>query len=86
MKLVDLSFFVFDHRQNMEGYKLADKKVRLFNLNIENTLVIKTLPLNHFSVVDTHGKKHRKHNLPQNELDDLVFKLRRQNNNCDKPS
>ena len=55
IELINLSFLVLDNSQNMEGHKLANKNTDIVNLDVENPLIVKTFPLDHFSVVNTYG-------------------------------
>lgn len=59
----------------MHRHKLANQVVGLLDFDIENALVVQTLSLDHFSVVDADSQQYRVHNLAQDELDNLVFEL-----------
>lgn len=59
----------------MEGDQLAYKLVGLLCLNIDDSLVVDLLPLNHLTMMNSCCQQDRVHNLTQDELDDLVLKL-----------
>jgi hypothetical protein len=55
IELINLSFLVLDDCQNVEWYELADQDTDVINFDVENSLVVKTFPLNHLSMVDSYG-------------------------------
>tara|TARA_B110001469_G_C9495870_1_gene247878 strand:- start:181 stop:546 length:366 start_codon:yes stop_codon:yes gene_type:complete len=69
----------------VEWYKFADQPICLFDLNIQNSLVVQALSLNHLSVMDAHCQKNCVHDLAQNELNDLVLELLREEDYDDEP-
>lgn len=69
----------------MERNEPADKHICLLNFNIEYSLVIEGLSLDHFSVMDSHSEKNRVHYLTQNKLNDLILKSLSKNHNSDNP-
>lgn len=55
LELVDLALFVFDDVDHVLRYQFADELVGDVDLHVEDALVVQTLPLNHFSVVNAHS-------------------------------
>ena len=70
----------------MCGNEFANQHVGFIDLNVKDPLVIEALPLEHFAVMDSDGQKNRIHNLPENELNDLVLEGVGHENHNSNPS
>ena len=75
MELINLSLFVFDDIDHVIWNKFTDELIRDINLDIKDSLIVKTFSLNHFSVMDSNGQENGIHDLSENELEILVSKL-----------
>ena len=57
----------------MERHKFTNESICLFDLNIQNPLVVQALSLNHLPVVDADSQQDGVHDLTKDELNDLVL-------------
>jgi hypothetical protein len=85
-KLVNRPVLVLNDAQDMERDKLADELVCLLNFNFQNLFVVKTLSLDHLTMMDSNTKEDSVHDLSQDELNDLIFKHFSLQNDHNEPS
>ena len=68
-----MPLLVFDDIYHVVGDKLADELIRDIDLDIKCSLIVKTFPLDHFSVMDSDGQEDGIHNLTEDKLEVLVL-------------
>jgi len=69
----------------MVRHKFANQFISLIDFNIQYSFVVYAFALDHFSVMDTDSEENCVHYLANDELQDLVIKVTRQESNSNNP-
>lgn len=69
----------------MEWNQFTYQRMNSISLDSQNSFIVQTFSLYHFSVMNTHCQKHRVHNLTQEELDDVVIETFGKNDDGNEP-
>ena len=57
LELIDLPLLVLNDAQDMEWHQLGDEKVRLFDLDVQDSLIVQRLSLDHLAMMDAHSQQ-----------------------------